>query len=105
MQRATGPAERSAPRRERAARASGPARWLAAGSLLCSAACAVQGHAFFAREGPRRWFSSMAECEREATALDPSHFDRVHHGYRCRRVLLGVVPLEAREWWGGDRMP
>jgi len=67
--------------------------------------CIVEGAPYFAREAPPQRFPDMATCEREAHAEEPGDRDRTYPGgYVCRRKLAGVLSIEERRWWLGERV-
>jgi hypothetical protein len=65
----------------------------------------VEGAPYFAREGPAQRFPDMKACEREANREELRDRDRAYQGgYVCRRTLAGVIALEERKWWLGERV-
>lgn len=76
---------------------------LAAAGLF--AGCTTEGAPYFAREGPTRRFPDMQACEKEANTEELRDRDRTYQGgYVCRRKLAGLIPIEERRWWLGERV-
>jgi len=77
---------------------------LAAAALL-TGCTTVAGAPYFAQEGEARRFADMAACEREANREELRDRDRAYQGgFVCRRTLAGVIQLEERRWWLGERV-